>query len=38
LPALVERFAASLIKDALRTTGDSVREALELLRIPRDRS
>ena len=35
LPEAVARFEASLIKDALRATGGSVNESLELLRIPR---
>lgn len=35
LPELVERFEASLIRDALRSSGGSVKSALELLKIPR---
>jgi two-component system, NtrC family, C4-dicarboxylate transport response regulator DctD len=35
LPELVDRFEASLIKNALRVSGGRVKDALELLRIPR---
>jgi two-component system C4-dicarboxylate transport response regulator DctD len=35
LPSLVDRFEASLIREALRTSGGSVKQALEILRIPR---
>ena len=35
LAEIVERYEASLIRDALRSTGGSVRDCLELLRIPR---
>lgn len=35
LPDLVDRFEASLIRDALRANGGSVKHALEVLKIPR---
>lgn len=35
LPELVERFEASVIRDALRASGGSVKQALEVLKIPR---
>jgi len=35
LPEIVERYEASLIRDALRATNGSVKDCLELLRIPR---
>lgn len=35
LPDIVERFEASLIRDALRATGGNVKDCLGLLRIPR---
>jgi two-component system, NtrC family, C4-dicarboxylate transport response regulator DctD len=35
LPDLVDRFEASLIRDALRSNGGSVKHALEVLKIPR---
>ncbi|MFM8845118.1 MAG: helix-turn-helix domain-containing protein, partial [Gammaproteobacteria bacterium] len=31
----VERFEASVIRDALRASGGSVKQALEVLKIPR---
>lgn len=35
LPNLVDRFEASLIRDALRSNGGSVKQTLEILKIPR---
>ena len=35
LPDRVDRFEASLIRDALRANGGSVKNALEILKIPR---
>jgi two-component system C4-dicarboxylate transport response regulator DctD len=35
LPDLVERFEASLIKEALRATGGRVKDSLQILQIPR---
>lgn len=35
LPDLVDRFEASLIREALRVSGGSVKESIEMLRIPR---
>lgn len=35
LPELVDRFEATLMKEALRASGGSVKRALEVLKIPR---
>jgi two-component system C4-dicarboxylate transport response regulator DctD len=35
LPQLVERFESSLIKEALRASGGSVKQCLEILKVPR---
>jgi two-component system C4-dicarboxylate transport response regulator DctD len=35
LPELVERFEASVIKEALRASAGSVKACLEILQIPR---
>jgi two-component system C4-dicarboxylate transport response regulator DctD len=35
LPQLVERFEASLIKEALRASGGKVKRCLEILKVPR---